>query len=329
MARKFTDKLLHHNHAAEHPSHVEDREQELLRSKERHVTMDDKLTKTHSTSTLSSEHSKEHSFSAGEKLHHAVDKVLPATGTHTAKAHHAVDKVLPGSHTHLHERTYTDGTYVHEHLHEHVHEHVNAPIVETVVRETIVEETVRRDKVVEVQPIIHRHVDAPEVHHVEKHVYEVVPPQGPARIVKQPVVDETIQPRITEDITTVLHREVPAPYVVHEEQHITEHQVQPVVHTKEVIEEKLPVVEKTKILVEERHTSDWENQTVDRCPIAAAEHMPAVVEKTTTTTTTTTSKPELASLERKLEGVSLDKREVFNQQGVREELSAPNLQQHV
>lgn len=306
--KKLSDKLFHHHHNDSEIVEIsEDREHELERSKdgrhvqkETHVKFDEPHVISSSTTTTTTDLHKKHNFgdTVAEKVHHVVDKAVP---------HHT-----HASHEHGHE-------HEHEHGHEHVHEHINAPIVDTVVRATIVEETVRRDRVVEIQPIIHRHIDAPEVHHVEKHLYEKVAPLGPARVVKQAVIEETIQPHITEDITTVLHREVPAPYIVHEEQHITQHQVQPVVHTKEVIKEKEVIVGSTNVLKEEIHTSDWEQQTVDRCPLALKEHHLGGVEKTTSTTTTTTNTlaGENQSLTDSFDKVSLTKETpILNQQGV-------------
>jgi len=107
--------------------------------------------------------------------------------------------------------------------------------VETHVRPTILELQNRPERQVEIQPIIHREVDAPEVHVIEKHIYERVPSAGPSVINKPTIVQETINPRIIEEIQPVVHRQVPQAYVERVEQHITEHVVQPTVMTKEVI----------------------------------------------------------------------------------------------
>jgi len=271
--KKFTDKILHHHHDSEDS---EDREHEVDRSSERHQYKDTHVSfnephVSSTTTTTTGDLHKQHSFS--EKAHEVVDKVLP-------------------HHTHT-SRTDVHKTDIHHdiHTHEHIHEHINPPIIDTIVRPVIVEETVRRDKVIEIQPIIHRVVEAPEVHHIEKHLYEKVLPSGPARIIKQAVVEETIQPRITEDITTVLHREVPAPFIVHEEQHTTEHMVKPTTHVKEVIEEtQTTIIAPTQeVLTEVRHTSDWDNQTVDTCPLAVHDKLVGSEHSTTTTTTTTTT----------------------------------------
>jgi len=212
---------------------------------------------THSTSTETAPHHL-HTSSSPTKHHNF--------GTGVAEKLHSF--FHPSEHA-----TTTEHGATHEHgVHEHIHEHVNPPIVETVVRPTVVEEIIRHDKVVEVQPIVHRHIEVPEVHHIEKHVYEKLPPTGPARVIKQPVVEETIQPHITEEVRTFVHREVPAPYVVHEEQHISEHLVRPTIHTAEIREEQVtaPVVTKNNS-VEEVHI-DWSPTTEDNCPLATHVH---------------------------------------------------------
>jgi hypothetical protein len=296
--KKFTDKILHHHHEGEGErlENAEDREHELDRSKDRHLHKESHVSfaerpfvasSTSMTSTTG-DIRKQHTFNDDISKQHTFTDDIPKQHTFTERLH---EKNLPT------QSVGTVGTAAHTdvQLHEHVHEHINPPIVDTIVRDTIVEETVRRDKVVEIQPIIHRRVDVPEVHHVEKHVYEKVAPVAPSRIVKQPVVEETIQPHITEDITTVLHREVPAPYVVHEERHITEHQVKPTLHTTEILEDKKPTIITNKdVRLEEVHTSDWEEQTIDRCPLAMQEHLAGgVLEgKTVTSTTTTTATHE-------------------------------------
>jgi len=58
-------------------------------------------------------------------------------------------------------------------------QHTVAPIVEQVVRPTIVEQTMRAEKITEVQPIIHREIDQTQVRVLEKHLYETVPSAGP------------------------------------------------------------------------------------------------------------------------------------------------------
>lgn len=111
---------------------------------------------------------------------------------------------------------------------------------ETHVRPTIVEEVQRAERLVEVQPIIHREVEAPEVHVIEKHIYETVPSTGPSIINKPAIIEETVRPRIIEEVHPVVHREVPQPFIERVEQHITERIVQPTTMTKEVINDARP-----------------------------------------------------------------------------------------
>jgi len=113
--------------------------------------------------------------------------------------------------------------------------HVMPATVETHTHATIVEQTARPERIVEVQPVIHREVDVPEVHIIEQHKYEQVRSTGPTTHTNAPIIDETVRPRIIEEIQPVIHREVPAPFVEHVEQHMTEHIVQPTTMTKEVL----------------------------------------------------------------------------------------------
>jgi len=107
--------------------------------------------------------------------------------------------------------------------------------VETHVHPTIVQQTSVPQKIVEVQPVVHREVDQPQVHVIERHSYEKVASTGPSVITAQPIVQETIRPRVIEEVQPVVHRSVPAPFVEHVEQHVTEHITQPTVVTKDVI----------------------------------------------------------------------------------------------
>jgi len=245
--------------------------------------------------TVHEEHKDSHSRS---DTHHIATETSPkqhSFGTNVSEKLHNM------FHSSKHTAT-TEPSLVHEHsVHEHVHEHVNAPIVETIVKPTIIEETIRRDKVVEIQPIVHRLVEAPEIHHIELNVYEKLPPTGPSRVVKQAVIEETIQPHITEEVRTVVHREVPAPYVVHEEQHLTEHLVRPTIHTAEVREEKkVEVATRTdNVTFEDVRFDDWNKQTTeDHCPLALEEKQHTFTTASTTTSTTTTQ-PTSLSLEKK------------------------------
>jgi len=129
---------------------------------------------------------------------------------------------------------YNTGLQGQQGLHTAFH-HVMPPTVETHMHPTIVQQTVRPEKITEVQPVIHRDVDAPQVHVIEKHMYEQVRSTGPNVVTNQPIIEETVRPRIIEEIQPVVHREVPAPFVEHVEQHVTEHITQPTTMTKEIL----------------------------------------------------------------------------------------------
>jgi len=117
------------------------------------------------------------------------------------------------------------------------HTVVAPTITETHVRPVIVDQTVRTEKITEVQPIIHREVEAPHVKVIEKHMYETVPSTGPHTITNQAIVEETVKPRIIEEIQPVVHRNVAQTYVEKVEQHVTEHIVKPTTTSKEVIQD--------------------------------------------------------------------------------------------
>lgn len=116
--------------------------------------------------------------------------------------------------------------------------HVEKPVVETIVRPVIVEETFRPEKIIEVQPVIHREIQAPEIHHIERHIYEKVEATGSHLVTNKPIVDEVIKPHIIEEVQEIIHRELPAPFVEKVEKHILEVEVMPTLHTKEVVLEK-------------------------------------------------------------------------------------------
>jgi hypothetical protein len=126
---------------------------------------------------------------------------------------------------------------------------VEKPIIETIVKPVIVEETFRPEKIVEIQPVIHREIRAPEVHHIERHIYEKVEAQGPHVVTNKPIIEETIKPVIVQEVQEIVHRELPAPYVEKVEKHVSELEVMPTLHTKEVILEKEEVV-KADLVVE-------------------------------------------------------------------------------
>jgi tetratricopeptide (TPR) repeat protein len=116
--------------------------------------------------------------------------------------------------------------------------HVLPAVVEAHMHAPIVEQTTRPERIVEVQPVIHREIEKPEVHVIEKHTYEQVRSAGPTMITKNAIVEETVRPTIIEEIQPVVHREVPAPFVERVEQHVTEHITQPTTMVKEVVNEQ-------------------------------------------------------------------------------------------
>lgn len=119
-----------------------------------------------------------------------------------------------------------------------LHTHTAAPIIESRMRNTVVEQTARPEKILEVQPVIHREIDAPQVRVIEKHSFEKVRSTGPALITKQAIVEERVTPKITEEIHPILHREVPAPFIERVQQHTQEHVVAPTTTTKQVLTER-------------------------------------------------------------------------------------------
>jgi len=116
-----------------------------------------------------------------------------------------------------------------------LHSTTAATTVESHTMPTVLQQTARPEKVTEVQPIIHREIDAPQVHLIEKHLYERVPSSGPGIITNQAIVQETIHPKIIEEVQPVLHRNVPAPFLERVEQHTTEFITQPTTSTKQVL----------------------------------------------------------------------------------------------
>jgi len=119
-----------------------------------------------------------------------------------------------------------------------VHTTTFEPVVQQVMRQPIVEQTTRIEKVTQIQPVVHREIEAPEVHLIERHIYENVPTMGPSTITHQPIIQETIKPTVLEEIQPVLHRDVPAPFIERVEEHITERVVQPTTTTKQVLSEQ-------------------------------------------------------------------------------------------
>jgi len=108
---------------------------------------------------------------------------------------------------------------------------------ETIEKPAIVEEKVRVDRVVEVQPVIHREVDQPIIHHVEKHIVEAPAPNMGGVFRAAPVVEEHVNRHVVDEVHPVIHREVAVPQVERVEEHIVERVSAPPVHTHERTDE--------------------------------------------------------------------------------------------
>ena len=107
----------------------------------------------------------------------------------------------------------------------------------TVVAAPIVQETIRNDRVIEVQPVVHRSVDRNVVHHIEKHITETGAPNMGGVIERPPLVQDAVHTNVVNEIQPVIHRERVVPVVQRAEQHFTEHVSGGTVHTHEVVYE--------------------------------------------------------------------------------------------
>jgi len=115
-----------------------------------------------------------------------------------------------------------------------------APIIqETIFKPVIIEETVRTDKIVEIQPIITRHVEQPIVHRVESHVYQPAAPAPAGEVTKAPIVNEVIHPHIVNEVQEVIHKEVSQLSLEHIEQASEEHVTRPTLFTNEVVADQV------------------------------------------------------------------------------------------
>ena len=114
---------------------------------------------------------------------------------------------------------------------------VEAPIIQQRVNAPIIQETVRNDRVVEVQPVIHRSVDHNVVHHIEKHITEASAPAMGGTYQRNPLVTQTVHTNVVNEIQPVIHRERVVPVAERVEQHHMQRVVEPTVHTHEVIYE--------------------------------------------------------------------------------------------
>lgn len=112
---------------------------------------------------------------------------------------------------------------------------------QTIVHSPVVEETIRNDRVIEVQPVIHREVDQNVVHHIEKHIQEPHAPNMGGVVQMNPIVEQQVYTQVVNEIQPVIHRERAVPVTERIEQHLTQRVVEPTVHTHEVVYENAPI----------------------------------------------------------------------------------------
>ena len=120
---------------------------------------------------------------------------------------------------------------------------VEAPIIQqrTIVDAPIIQETVRNDRIVEIQPVLHREVDKNVVHHIEKHIQEPHAPSMGGVIERNPLVQQNIHTNVVNEIQPVIHRERVVPVTERVEEHLMQRVVEPTVHTHEVVYESAPM----------------------------------------------------------------------------------------
>jgi len=105
----------------------------------------------------------------------------------------------------------------------------------TIMNAPIIQETVRQDRVVEVQPVLHRSLDRNIVHHVEKHIHEPAPPTMQQTVQRAPLVQQEFHTNIVHEVQPVIHRERVVPVVERSERHMMERVDGGTVHTHEVV----------------------------------------------------------------------------------------------
>ena len=111
----------------------------------------------------------------------------------------------------------------------------------TVVDAPIIQETVRQDRVLEVQPVVHREVDKNVVHHIEKHIQEPSAPSMGGVIERNPLVQQNVHTNVVNEIQPVIHRERVVPVAERVEEHKMQRIVEPTIHTHEVVYENAPM----------------------------------------------------------------------------------------
>jgi len=110
----------------------------------------------------------------------------------------------------------------------------------TIVHAPVIDEKIRSDRIVEVQPVVHREVDKNVVHHIERHIQEAPPADQSGLIEKPPLVQETVVSSVVNEIQPIIHRERVVPVTEHFEEHLSQRVVEPTLHTHEVVYEQVP-----------------------------------------------------------------------------------------
>lgn len=113
---------------------------------------------------------------------------------------------------------------------------------QTIVKPVIVQETIRTDRVLQIQPILHREVEQNVINHIEKHITEAPAAHMGGIVRMAPVIQETTQTRVIEEIQPVVHREVAIAQVERVEEHLAERVVAPTQHTNQVVYEAVAPV---------------------------------------------------------------------------------------
>eukprot|EP01111_Echinosteliopsis_oligospora_P016397 TRINITY_DN67_c0_g1_i1.p1 TRINITY_DN67_c0_g1~~TRINITY_DN67_c0_g1_i1.p1 ORF type:complete len:223 (-),score=50.60 TRINITY_DN67_c0_g1_i1:88-675(-) len=109
------------------------------------------------------------------------------------------------------------------------------PIYETTtVRAPVVQETVRTDKIVEIQPVVHREVERPIINHIERHIAEPAAPHLDRTVGLAPVVETHVHSTVINEVQPIIHREVANVQVNRVEEHLTERFVEAPIHTSSV-----------------------------------------------------------------------------------------------
>jgi len=117
------------------------------------------------------------------------------------------------------------------------------PILErTVVGAPVIQEHIRNDRIVEVQPVLHRNVDQTVVHHIERHIHEPsAPNQGGAVYERNPIVQQSFHTNIVHEVQPIIHRERVVPVSERVETHLMQRVAEPTIHTHEVVHETSPI----------------------------------------------------------------------------------------